>query len=52
MKRRKRILDQLYNGAFENVNLSSNSKRAIYGAGIIVLIGVLINYSATKKNEL
>ena len=38
---KKRLIDQIYNGAFENATLSRSSKRALYNAGAIVLFSAL-----------
>jgi hypothetical protein len=38
---RVRIIDQITQGATENAELSRKSKRALYGAGAIVLLGAL-----------
>jgi len=50
-KKRKRLIDQIYNGAFENAEVHKDTKKAFYGAGIIVFLGLLVNYSINKKNE-
>jgi hypothetical protein len=43
------ILKQLYGGAFENATLAKSSRRALYSAGGILLIGVL-SALIIKKN--
>jgi hypothetical protein len=35
------ISKQIYGGAFENATLAKSSRRALFGAGGILLIGVL-----------
>lgn len=47
--KRKRLIDQLYNGAFENATLSNSSKRALFGAGGILLAGLLISLQIRKN---
>jgi hypothetical protein len=41
MAKKKRLIDKLYNGAFENAELSAGSKRALQNSGLIVLLGAL-----------
>jgi hypothetical protein len=43
------ILEQIYGGAFENANLAKSSRRALYSAGGILLIGA-ITALIIKKN--
>jgi hypothetical protein len=43
MKKRKRLIDQVYNGAFENAELSADSKRTMYSAGLILLLGYILS---------
>jgi hypothetical protein len=35
------ILKQIYGGAFENATLAKSSRRALFGAGGVLLTGVL-----------
>lgn len=50
--KRKRIIDQVYNGAFENATLSNSSKRAILGAASIVIAGFIISQQIVKNGRL
>jgi hypothetical protein len=50
--KRKRIIDQVYNGAFENANLSNSSKRALFGAAGILIAGILISLKISKNGRL
>ncbi len=50
--KRKRLIDQIYNGAFENATLSNKSKRALFGAGGILLSGLLISLMIRKNGGL
>ena len=46
----KSITDDLYNGAWNNLDFSKESKRAFISAGIIIALGALSAYnSITKK---
>jgi len=42
--------NQLYNGAWNNLDLSKSSKRALGGAGFIILLGALGAYSIITKD--
>jgi hypothetical protein len=48
-RKRKRILDQIYNGAFENAELSPGSKAALMQSGLILLLGVVLSTAITKN---
>lgn len=52
MKRKKRIVDQIYNGAFNNLEIHPDTKKVFWGSGLIILIGILINQTINKRNEL
>jgi hypothetical protein len=41
-KKRIKIKDQIYNGAFKNATLTNRSKAAMFGAGFMVLISAVI----------
>jgi hypothetical protein len=41
-KKRVKIKDQIYNGAFKNAELTNSSKAAMFGAGFMVLISAVI----------
>jgi hypothetical protein len=44
------ITKDLYNGAWNNLDLSKSSKRVFIGAGLIIALGALSAYhSITKK---
>jgi hypothetical protein len=49
MAKKKRLIDKLYNGAFENAELAPGSKRALTNSGIIILLGALFFISQVKK---
>jgi hypothetical protein len=49
MAKKKRLIDKLYNGAFENAELSPGSKRALNNSGIILLIGAYYLISKIRK---
>lgn len=40
-KKKKRIIDQIYNGAFENMELSKGSQSAINASALIVGLGII-----------
>jgi hypothetical protein len=48
-KKKKRLLDKLYNGAFENAELSAGSKRALTNSGLILLFGAAFLISKIRK---
>ena len=41
MAKKKRIIDQIYNGAFENMELSKGSQSAINASALIVGLGII-----------
>lgn len=41
MAKKKRIIDQIYNGAFENLELSKGSQSAINASALIVGLGII-----------
>jgi hypothetical protein len=41
--------NQLYNGAWNNLDLSKSSKRALVGAGLIIVLGGLGAYNIITK---
>lgn len=46
----KSITDDLYNGAWNNLDFSKETKRTFIGAGLIIALGALSAYnSITKK---
>jgi hypothetical protein len=40
-KKKKRLIDQIYNGAFENMELSKGSQSAINASALIVGLGII-----------
>lgn len=50
-KKRKRLIDQIYNGAFENADFDQSTKNALYGSGFIILIGLMVNYTINARNR-
>jgi hypothetical protein len=51
IKQIKGKYNQLYNGAWNELDLSKSSKRALAGAGMILLIGAMASYSIITKND-
>jgi hypothetical protein len=45
----KSITDDLYNGAWNNLDLSKSSKRALLTAGLIISLGALSAYHSINK---
>lgn len=50
-KKRKRLIDQVYNGAFENAEFSPGSKNAILTAAGIILAGIVGSIIITQQNK-
>lgn len=48
-KKRKRIIDQIYNGAFEGATLTKSSKNAIVNSGLIILAALFISNNIEKQ---
>ena len=48
-QKRKRIIDQLYNGAFNGATLTKSSKNALINSGIIILASVWIAKNINKQ---
>lgn len=46
----KTVLDAIYNGAWNNLELSQGSKKSLYTAGGIVLVGLFVAVNIYKKN--
>ena len=42
--KRKRILDQIYNGAFTNLELSKKSKAAFINSGLLIGLSLLASF--------
>lgn len=51
IKQIKGKYNQLYNGAWNELDLSKSSKRALANAGMILLIGAMASYSIITKND-
>lgn len=51
MKKRKRLIDQIYNGAFENLDFDKSTKNAFYGSAFIILVGLIINQTINARNR-
>jgi len=47
-KKKKRLLDQLYNGAYENAELSAASKKTLYLSAGIITAGLLYFLKSLK----
>lgn len=47
----KDILDKIYNGAWENLELSKKSKKSLGTAGAIVGIGLIISIGIIQNNK-
>lgn len=47
----KSIANDLQNGAWNNLDLSKSSKRALANAGAIVLIGIFVAFSQISRNN-
>lgn len=43
------ITKDLYNGAWNNLDLSQSSKRAFIGAGLIIVLGAVGAYTQLKR---
>jgi hypothetical protein len=50
-KKRKRLIDQIYNGAFENVEFDRSTKNAVLNSALIILVGMAVNYSINVRNK-
>jgi len=48
-KNKKRFIDKLYNGAFENAELSAGSKKALYTSGGLILLGAFYLITKIRK---
>lgn len=45
----KKLIDKIYTGAWNNLELSKGSKQAVNNAGLILLAGVIGAILITKK---
>jgi hypothetical protein len=54
-RKKKRLIDQIYNGAFANAELTQSSKNALLTAGGILAAGVvaslIINQNGLDRNK-
>jgi len=48
-KKRKRIIDQIYNGAFNGAELTQSSKNALINSGFIIIAALWIGNNIEKK---
>lgn len=48
MAKRKRLIDQIYNGAFENAEFTQSSKATFYSMGAILLLGFILSRNVKK----
>lgn len=51
VKKKKRLIDQIYNGAWENMELSATSKRAINTSGLILVLGIVGAIAILNKKQ-
>jgi hypothetical protein len=50
-RKRKRLIDQLYNGAFKNLEFTQSAKNVGINSILIIFIAGAINYTISKRNE-
>jgi hypothetical protein len=50
-KKKRRLIDQIYNGAFENYEFSKSSRSTVYNCGFIIGLGLLAAVSIVKKSK-
>jgi hypothetical protein len=50
-KKKRRIIDQIYNGAWENMEFSKASKQAVNTSGLILLLGIVGAITILKKKS-
>lgn len=48
-KKRKRLIDQVYNGAFNGATLTKSSKNALVNSGLIILASIWIANNIKKQ---
>jgi hypothetical protein len=48
MAKRKRLIDQIYNGAFENAEFTQDTKATFYSMGIVLLLGFILSRNVKK----
>ena len=48
-KKRKRLIDQIYNGVFENAELTKDTRNVLINSGVIIILGIAASYAIQKK---
>jgi hypothetical protein len=51
-KQQIKLIDRVYNGAWENLQLAPPAKRAFGLAGGIIILGFILNYQISKNGKL
>lgn len=49
--KRKRLIDQVYNGAYNGAELTKSSKNALINSGLIILASVWIANNINKQSK-
>lgn len=47
----KTVIEMLYNGAWNNLELSKSSKNTLYSAGGLLLLGAIGAYVVANRNK-
>jgi hypothetical protein len=48
-KKKRRLIDQIYDGAWENMELSKSSKQAVNTSGLILVLGIVGAFAILNK---
>lgn len=48
-KKRKKLKDQIFNGAFENAELNNSSKNALVNSGLLIVAALWIANNIKKQ---
>jgi hypothetical protein len=48
-RKRKRLIDQVYNGAFEGLELTKSSKNALINSGLLIIASLWIANNIKKQ---
>lgn len=51
-KKRKRLIDQFYNGAFNNLDYAPTTKQTFRKATAIIITGVIISLYVSKNEQI
>lgn len=49
--KRKRLIDQIYNGAYNGAELTKSSKNALVNSGLIIILALWVSNNINKQSK-